>query len=289
VKEQTLSNKSTLFNIDVNSFIENRENLSNLKIEKIYHNQNHTMLNYSDWKILENEHYQKLYNKIKFRKDDRKPCLALDLNISQKSHSNGKSKSSKNVDESDILKFEFLGDKIKPNQYHIVNKFNHLLSKDHLIFNWSAEGKDGNIITGVTFHECKLKIPSINKIFLKTIFKNSSEIKITQHKMSDSEETLVIVDINFNRKGYQEISDISWYEIYISDEENDFMWMGLKKFKVTNQPTGPAVLKLQFSFMTNKSGTCEINKINITLYPKGQNEKPIVISGIPYPIIIDVL
>jgi hypothetical protein len=287
--------------LNINSFIENRELLSNLKIDKIYHNSKHSIISNTEWQILENENYHKLYNKIRIKKEnDNHHHSKHPITEVAKIKSNYLKQIADPNDIDSMNNYNFLDDDNKTlltNQSHVRKSFDKLAEKNQILFTWTAmvnkfgDYLHGTRIWGVTLYEVKTKISSINKTFLKTIFKNSTEIKIEQHNIG--EETLVIIELNYNKKGFNEVSDISWYEIFISDEENDFNWIGLKRYKVANSQastsTDSNTLNLFFSFLTNKKGMIEVNKINLTIHPKGQNEKPINISGVPISLIITVI
>ena len=59
-------------------------------------------------------------------------------------------------------------------------------------------------------------------------------IEINQISNIVEEKSLVLINLKINKKNLLEIQEISAYEFFISDEDNDFIWMGLNKFKIFN-------------------------------------------------------
>ena len=152
----------------MNTFIENRRELSSssIKIDQIYFNYNYQLVNSNsgnDWRMLENENYNKIYAKLKFRKLKIIPENISKLNSSAKKHKinpateiNNKDNDHSNDSEinssfssatsgSKICmhdKFEFLPSEIYSNQPHIITCLNKILSQDKIFFNWTAKNQD---------------------------------------------------------------------------------------------------------------------------------------------------
>jgi hypothetical protein len=142
-------------------------------------------------------------------------------------------------------------------------------------------------------YEHKIKTPSVNKTFLKSIFKNSITHEISQVQIDG--KALVTIILELNKKNLEEITEVSNYEIYINDEEFEFTWMGTFKYKFTNNTNQqsncflPHNEEMKFVFMTPKKGLIEVNKINVNIYPKNTQEKPFVINNILNGINIEVV
>lgn len=190
--------------------------------------------------------------------------------------------------------FEFLPSDISSTQPHIITIFNKVLNSDKIFFNWTAKNKDDKLINGVNIYESKLKSPSINKTFLKSVFKNSFEIKSSVQKLG-SDSTLITLFLKLNVKNIEEISEVGSYEIFVSDDDNEYTWMGLNRFKVqntSNNSTGTEndvkFIESKFNLITGKKGIIEVNKFSLLIYPKNQLEKSFTISNITNTLILDI-
>jgi hypothetical protein len=262
----------------------------------------------SDWRMLENENYHKIYSKLKFRKEklnvyndkDSSSKLLLktlesnsnNIQILDRSIDKGSETNATSLNSSFTANpnFDFLTSDIYSTQPHIITIFNKILNNDKLFFNWTAKNKEECLINGVHIYECKLKSPSINKTFLKSVFKNSFDIKSSVKKIG-SENSLITLNINLNKKNIEEISEVASYEIFISDEENEYTWMGLNRFKVLNTSSiekDSKILQLKFNLLTSKKGIIEVNKFSLLINPKNQIEKSFTISNITNAIILDI-
>jgi hypothetical protein len=146
----------------------------------------------------------------------------------------------------------------------------------------SIQLSNDNYVQGLSFYEPTLKVPLLSIKYLRTILKNKIGI---QHEIKTIGENK-LVKITLELGNLFETIEISGYEIYISDEDMDFQWLGLKKFKkMANEPTQD---KIFFSFISNKTGMVEVNKICINIFTKNVNEKPIHLNCIPAPLIIEL-
>lgn len=187
--------------------------------------------------------------------------------------------------------FEFLPSDISSAQPHIITIFNKILNSDKIFFNWTAKNKDDKLINGVNIYESKLKTPSINKTFLKSVFKNSFEIKSSVQKIG-SDNTLITLFLKLNIKNIEEISEVGSYEIFISDDENEYTWMGLNRFKVQNSSNNSEndlkFIESKFNLLTGKKGIIEVNKFSLLINPKNQLEKSFTISNITNTLILDI-
>jgi hypothetical protein len=328
LKEEILYNEATSihFNLNINTFLENSlstQNLTSLKIEKIYFNNNYELVKTkeSEWKILENEKYHKLYSKLRFIKEKTFNSTNATRNskinfFRKKSNPDADSNSMSNSVNTSInstknnkyQNFEFLSEEniSTSNHQHIKTKLNQILSKDKIFFNWSAINTTNNqTINGLTIYETVLNIPSINKNFLKTVLKNSIKVEIDIQRggmeivdSNSNEQSLVFITFKLNKKGLLEIPDISTYEFYIQDEENDFSWVGLNRFKIKNKNTEEInfndeldennIVNMKFGFITNKKGTVEVNKIFVIMHPKNHTDKAFTLNNVPHSIMIDI-
>ncbi len=305
---------STHFNLNVNAYIENRSSLSSLKIENIYYHDRYSVNKEYDWKLLENENYTKLYTVLKMKKNKFLSHNSVvsrslssnflkegsNINIDKirtltRSTSNGFiekvtscDSNSYSSEKSSDFKFlpEFASDS---NILYIIEKFNHLLQKDKILFHFSVRDNslqdNDRLVNGLFIYDNIIKIPQINKNFLKTIFVNSIEVSFS-HVMNyaEMEQNMVIVNLILDKKGLAEISDISAYEIYVNDEEFDYNWIGCTRYKILNKKSENIFDEmkecLNFCFLTNKKGIIEMNKICVSIIPKNLNEKPFVLSNV---------
>ncbi len=249
----------------------------------------------SDWRMLENENYHKIYSKLKFKKEKSKgresSTISVIKDFGNNSMQSETSPSSINSSFSSNEGFDFLPYEIISTQPHIMTILNKILSKDKLFFNWTAMNKEDSLINGVYIYECKLKSPSINKTFLKTVFKNSIKVESSIKEIS-GDIYLITLDLNLNKKNIEEISEVASYELFVQDEENEYTWMGLSRFKILNSVVSneDSNLRLRFNFMTNKRGNrfIEVNKFNILINPKNHIEKSFTISNITNAIVIEL-
>ena len=140
------------------------------------------------------------------------------------------------------------------------------------------------------------KDPKINLSYLKSLVKNSIEIekKITQDVNLEG-KIYSLIEIKFTVQNILETAEIKSFELAISDEENEFVWMGNKKTIFSEKEKDSVKIKLKqkafvtyFFALTDKQGTHDLNKFTITLIPKKDSDKPIIISDIPHPIIVQI-
>jgi len=303
---------STHFNLGVNAFIENREFLSSLNIENIYFHERYSIASEYKWKLLENENYAKLYTVLKMKKKkfefiNSSVSRSLSTNffnensITTLDQSYAKSTSTRFSDKNKIKEFNLLKSeasqdfKFLPelasnsNSSFIFEKFNHLLQKDKILFHFKVrENSNDNsdrLINGLFIYDNILKIPQINKNFLKTIFVNSIEVNYN-HVMNylENGQNMVIINIILNKKGLAEISDISAYEIYVNDEEFEYNWIGCNRYKILNSKSESRSDKMMesfsFCFLSYNRLSIEMNKICVSIIPKNQNEKSFVLSNV---------
>ena len=84
-------------------------------------------------------------------------------------------------------------------------------------------------INGISFYYMKFKDPKINLSYLKSLLKNSIEIdkKITRDVILN-EKVYTLIEIKFTLQNIIETAEINSFELSISDEENEFIWIGNK-------------------------------------------------------------
>ena len=154
---------------------------------------------------------------------------------------------------------------------YITKKLTSILNRSNYFFiNWSANDKnDNSIIQGIYFYSVKLGSPKFNYPFILNLFHISTELNIKKTKINDR-ENLVTVTVNLNKKGINQIKEISKYEIFVENEiESNINWIGLKLYSIDNNQddnNNNEFEKLIFNFITNAKGMIEINKIKVKLY-----------------------
>jgi hypothetical protein len=156
-----------------------------------------------------------------------------------------------------------------------------LLEKDNIIIHWSAK-KDDNLIKGVTVKKCSFALQTLSLKYVRTVLKNSCHINIEIKSFNSN--YLVTLQLSCENL-FELLPDLVNYEIYISDEEFEFDWLGLKSQKINSQTQQP--LDLTFRLITDRKGQLEVSKISIILLFKN-NEKPVVLNNFPAPIFIDL-
>ena len=154
---------------------------------------------------------------------------------------------------------------------YITKKLTSILNRSNYFFiNWSANDKnDNSIIQGIYFYSVKLGSPKFNYPFILNLFHISTELNIKKTKINDR-ENLVTVTVILNKKGINQIKEISKYEIFVENEiESNINWIGLKLYSIDNnqdENNNNEFEKLIFNFITNVKGMIEINQIKVKLY-----------------------
>lgn len=218
------------------------------------------------WDIIANEYYDKFYAKFMLRKDKSKKLI-----------------NEKNESLSTNFK---LCDSSEANS-HIFLKLNQLLNKDFILITWTCQSsdEDPNTINGLTLYNCKLKNPILNSKSILKILKNSIDLEIKKTKLELKEEYLI--NIKYKIKNIFDSLDLSTFEIKIEDEEQEFKFIGLKKFKIfENKQEKEFVFDFNVILSSNMN-LSDINKFVISLFLKGQ-DKPLILNNMPGPIIIDL-
>ena len=90
------------------------------------------------------------------------------------------------------------------------------------------------------------KDPKINLSYLKSLVKNSIEIekKITQDVNLEG-KIYSLIEIKFTVQNILETAEIKSFELAISDEENEFVWMGNKKTIFSEKEKDSVKIKLK--------------------------------------------
>ena len=154
---------------------------------------------------------------------------------------------------------------------YITKKLTSILNRsNYFLINWNAKDKnDNSIINGIYFYSVKLGTPKFNYPFLLNLFHISTELNIKKTKINDK-ENLVTVIVILNKKGINQIKEISKYEIFVVNEtESNINWIGLKLYSIDNiqeENNNNEFEKLIFNFITSAKGMIEINKIKVKLY-----------------------
>ena len=137
--------------------------------------------------------------------------------------------------------------------------------------------------------------PKLTKDFIREMFYNSTEMKITKQKIN-SKKTFISIDLSLEKSGILSLNEIiSQYDIYIDKDENpEIFWMGLQKYTIINKVDKKDNNKFicKFNFSTNYKGILEINKISVKLYNKNEekniDEVFMIIKHISKPISINI-
>ena len=182
---------------------------------------------------------------------------------------------------------------------HIFDKFNKIINNSDditIIFPWTAEIPDKKQkIRGLYLYELNLSGPKLTKDFIREMFYNSTEMKITKQKIN-SKKTFISIDLSLEKSGILSLNEIiSQYDIYIDKDENpEIFWMGLQKYTIINKVDKKDNNKFvcKFNFSTNYKGILEINKISVKLYNKNEekniDEVFMIIKHISKPISINI-
>jgi hypothetical protein len=177
------------------------------------------------------------------------------------------------------LEYSFLGS--GGNIQHIKNILNEMLNKDHILIHWSA-AKGDTVINGITTKKCNFNNLGLSLKYLRTVLKHTCITTIDNKKLNN--QTLVSIKLTCENL-FEVLPDLINYEIFISDDDYEFNWIGLKSHKISVVNLNP--LELTFKFITDKKGLIDLNKINISLLFKN-TDKNILLNNFPKPIFIDI-
>lgn len=206
-------------------------------------------------------------------------------------------------------------------------KFKELLNKKKNVFiSYSITDKNSSVrFQGLNILGLNIAPSNLNYKNIKNIIREITEVEITNEKIysevDDSieelnkkmditsffanEESLLVknknensytslVTIKMKMKNLFDHLEINSYEIFISDDDNEFDWFGVKKYKLKDEGNkdkdkkNEFIHEFDFNFSTGKKGLINVNRININIVPISSADKVITINSIPRPIVIDL-
>ncbi len=153
---------------------------------------------------------------------------------------------------------------------------------------------------------------SLNYKNIKNIIREISEVKINKEKLNfRSDEENMNLDIEGCNDAYDQVNltyvnikikmrnlfnylDLNSFEIFINDEDNEFDWFGVRRYKIkmeegnTNVNNNELINEFDFNFSTYKKGSINVNRFNINIIPSLNTDKVITINNIPHSIIVDL-
>jgi hypothetical protein len=192
--------------------------------------------------------------------------------------------------------------------FEIALKFKELLNKKKNVFiSYSVTDKTNNYeFQGLNILSVSINPQSLNYKKIKNIIKEISEVEVSTEKLYFSNENQIdglfenerngntFVNVKIKMRNLFQHLELSSYEVLVNDEDNEFDWLGVKKYKIkedannNNSNEKDFVNEFDFNFITNKKGTININRFNINIIPNLNPEKVITISYIPHPIIVNL-
>ena len=176
-------------------------------------------------------------------------------------------------------------------QNHIKYDLCKLLSKEFLIFNWSAKEKKSNKnINGIFIYKPKLIFDLYLNRDFSNFIKNLITMKHNINKMNDI--TICTIDISMDYNYYNQLENVKGIEIFINNESHDFekvKWFGLKKYKLNKiNDNYEKENEIHFSCLISEKGIYDINQISILAhFYFSRNEKKLF-NKILSPIIVKV-
>lgn len=223
------------------------------------------------------------------------------------------------------IKYENLTQKKEANKlnlfslYEISLKFTELLNKKKNIFiSYSITDKT-NLYSFKSLNIIGLNVTPnpLSYKHYKNIIKEISEVSVNTEKLSIDEEIkesnscelinnqdtksffsnnnlnennenyTSLVTIKLRMKSLFDYIEINSYEVYITDEDNELNWFGVKKYKIKEDNVNK-FHEFYFQFSTDKKGKINVNRININIIPAVNTDKVVNINNIPHPIIIEL-
>lgn len=208
----------------------------------------------------------------------------------------------------DKTKSNYLTNKAECNKLNLISlleitlKFKELLNKKkNVLISYKITDKNNNYeFQGLNILSLTINPQSLNYKNIKDIIREISEVKIYSEKLManqniiDEEETynIKLVNVKIKMKNLFNFLELNSFEIYVNDEENEFDWLGIKKYKIKedqiNKDKELDCNEFDFNFYTNKKGPINVNRFNINIIPHLNPDKIITISNIPHPIIVDL-
>lgn len=193
--------------------------------------------------------------------------------------------------------------------FEIALKFKELINKKKNVFiSYSVTDKSNNYeFQGLNIISLSINPQSLNYKKIKNIIKEISEVQVLTDKLNSGNDDfldghsekelndITYVNVKIKMKNLFEHLELSSYEVYVNDEDNEFDWLGIKKYKIKEDANSNSNLnekdfvnEFDFNFITNKRGTLNINRFNINIIPNLNPDKIITISYIPNPIIVNL-
>ena len=257
------------FDLKTHIYMKNK-NIQNLVIKDPIYNNKYNLYSKKDNLLNENE-ILKVY---KFTKDNKIPL---------KKENENENKFEFIYDNDSYLACKNLGIK-EENNKHIPEKFYKILFNNYdtntIFFPFSAEIKENNTdqtlkMQGLYIYKLNLNNPKISKNFIREIFYNSTELKVSTKKIN-KEKTLIMIDLSLNKNGIVSLNSIIYkYEIFLQKEIPGISNFGLKKYTINNSKINESnnnIFICKFHFITTYKGIFEANRISVLLYKKPQGE-----------------
>jgi len=287
--DKIFSNKIQ-FSLGTIAYIKNIKKLEDLKIgEKVYFNDDilRNDVNVNEWQNTQNKEYKLLYHKMKFEKKNNEEIEYISRERKQRKISFEINK----LFENKI--FDFIPNEIKDDflQSHISKRLCSILLKNNLILTWEAqEINNKKKIFGLYFYKTNLNIPVATSNFLRKILENSCEIN-HNIKTIQNDKILINIKLTINKNALNEINTVKSFDIFIDDVNEEFYWIGLKKYSIFVEKNNSNkeqndFIDLNFNCFTQKKGNFDVNKIAIRIYSNISNKQPLILNKFKSPLII---
>ena len=252
-------------------------------------------MNTTNWDIIENKEYMKLYHKFTFsKKVVIKPTSLSSFFNSFSSNFSIRKRSGDINDLATNTNFDFLPSEINNDayQFHIKNKLSSIMLRNNLLFTWSCTETDTNKeIKGIYLHQTSLRLPKANLNYLKELLKTISTLSTQQQKVDDS-TSIITLNFNLDKSYLSELSSVASYEIFINEDihDRDYKWFGNKRYKEMNNyvksSEGDNILKGSFSCFCYRKGRFDINVIGLKFNLK--DNKEITLYNSPCPAFVTI-
>ena len=295
-EEKGSEKKKITFSLDTIAYIANKAKFSNLKIGNVYSEPEYIREdNTTNWDIIENKEYMKLYHKFTFsKKVVIKPTSLSSFFNSFSSNFSIRKRSGDINDLATNTNFDFLPSEINNDayQFHIKNKLSSIMLRNNLLFTWSCTETDTNKeIKGIYLHQTSLRLPKANLNYLKELLKTISTLSTQQQKVDDS-TSIITLNFNLDKSYLSELSSVASYEIFINEDihDRDYKWFGNKRYKEMNNyvksSEGDNILKGSFSCFCYRKGRFDINVIGLKFNLK--DNKEITLYNSPCPAFVTI-
>ena len=283
-------NKTEKGDFDLEELIINPKiNFSNIYEQIISNNNSNTQQNKF------NELNKSVYQKYTIKKKSEKSIiLKSSLKINNQKKSNEKIDKEiksllENINFGFLEQYDFIN--FDKTQSHIKYDLCKLLSKEYLIFNWSArEKKSKRYINGIIIYKPKLIFSLYLNRDFPNFIKNLITMKHNIRKMNDI--TICTLDISIDYNYYNQLENVKGIEIFINNDTCNYekvKWFGLKKYKFYKiNDNFEKEDEIHFSCIISEKGIYDINQISLlTHFYFSRNEKKIF-NKILSPIIVKV-